>query len=215
MNAKHWAAAAIVLVGVAVWARVYLSAGEALTAARAAEAAGDLGEAIDRYEHAMRWYSPGASAPVEAADALDRIATASEARGDRATTLRALRRLRGGVLATRGLTCPLCDRLDDINQRLATATAAEQLALGQPTIRGRSEATLIADHLALLRLDPVPHPGWAALAVGAFLAWVAGGFLLIFRGFDRALTPVQPAATVYGALVAIGFALWLLALWRA
>jgi hypothetical protein len=44
---------------------------------------------------------------------------------------------------------------------------------------------------------------------------VAGGFLLIFRGFDRALTPIRPAATVYGALVAIGFALWLLALWRA
>lgn len=215
MSARAVGAAAVALVALTLWLRVWWSAGEALAEARAAAAAGDEAAAIEGYAHAMRWYSPAAAAPVEAAAALDALAAAAEARGDRATALRALRRLRGAILATRGLTCPFCARLDDVNQRLARATAAEQRALGQPTIGGRDDAGLVADHLALLRLDPVPHPGWAALAVFGFFAWVAGGFLLVFRGFDRALRPVRPAAARYGALVAVGFSLWLLALWQA
>lgn len=213
-SARAFGAAAVV-VALVLWARVWWSAGEALDGARAAAAAGETAAAIEGYAHAMRWYSPGASAPVEAAAALDALAADAEARGDRATALVALRRLRGAILATRGLGCPLCARLDDVNQRLAAVTAAEQIALGQPTIGGRDAATLVADHLALLRLDPVPHPGWAALAVLAFFAWVGGAFLLVWRGFDRALRPVRPAAARYGALVGVGFLLWLLALWQA
>lgn len=204
--------AAIVAV---VWVRVWLDARAEFARAEAAEATGALDDAIDHYGYAMRAYSPLASAPPAAADALTRLAETAAARGDRATALRAWRRVRAGALSTRGLTCPFCDRLDATNQHIAAAMAAEQLALGQPTIRGRSEAQLTADHLALLRLDPLPHPAWAALAVLAFLGWVGGGFLLIWKGFDRALTPIKPAIWRYGGLVAGSFGLWLLALWRA
>lgn len=198
-----------------VWIRVWLGARADFEHAEAAESVGALDDAIDHYGYALRGYSPLASTPPAAADALARLGEQAAARGDRATALRAWRRLRAGVLATRGLTCPLCDRLDATNQHIAAAMAAEQLALGQPTIRGRSLEELRVDHLALLRLDPLPHPGWAALAVLGFIGWAGGGFLFIWRGFDRALTPVKPAFWRYGALVVVAFGLWLLALWRA
>lgn len=211
----RWLALVVAVIVAVVWIRVWLDARAEHALAETAEAAGALDEAIDHYGYAMRSYTPLASTPTAAADALTRLAESAAARGDRATALRAWRRVRAGALSTRGLTCPFCDRLDATNQRIAAAMAAEQLALGQPTIRGRDEAQLTADHLALLRLDPIPHPAWAALAVLAFLGWAGGGFLLIWKGFDRALTPIEPAIWRYGGLVAGSFGLWLLALWRA
>lgn len=214
MNGLRLALLALLAIGLVAWVRVVMASHDAMETAAAAEASGDEAAAVEHYQYAMRWYSPFASTPAEAADALWRLGDAATARGDRAAAMAAFRRLRGGILATRGLTCPFCDLLDPVNQRLAVLIAAEQQALGQPTIRGRSREALVADHLALLRLDPIPHPGWALLAVLGFFAWVAGGFLVVFRGLDPALRRT-PAFARWAGLTAVGFAAWLLGLWQA
>lgn len=214
LNGLRWAAIALLGIVLVAGIRAYVSAGEQLDLAAAARAAGDEAAAVEHYGYAMRWYTPLAGAPHEAADALWEIADEATARGDRAAALRALRRLRGGILSTRGLTCPFCDLLDPVNQKLAVHIAAEQLALNQPTLRGRSRAELVADHLALLRLDPIPHPGWSLLAVFGFFAWVGGGFATIFRGLDPALKRT-PAFPWLAGLTALGFAGWLIGLWLA
>ena len=214
LNGLRWAALALLGIVLVAGLRVYLDAQDELARADVARGEGDLHTAVERYGYAMRWYTPLAGAPVEAADALWDIADDATGRDDRALAMKALRRLRGGILATRGLNCPFCDLLDPVNQKLAVHIAAEQLALGQPTIRGRDRRTLIADHLALLRLDPIPHPGWSLLAIFGFFAWVGGGFLVIFRGLDVELKRTALFGRLAG-LTALGFAAWLAGLWLA
>lgn len=212
---KKWALA-IGVVLLVIWGRVWFSARADLVLGRAAESTGDLSAAITHHQHAMRWYSPFASAPVEAADALDRIAATAETKGERAVALPALRRLRGGILATRSIYSPFGARLDDVNQRLAVQTAEEQLALGDTqTIRGRDRDQLVADHLALLRLDPTPTPLWALLVVLSFLGWVGAVIYSIRFGFTSELK-IRRKALVGGLLTtAVLFGLWVIGLMNA
>jgi hypothetical protein len=206
---------AVAIVFAAVWARVWTSARGELEAALVARSAGDISTALTHYQYAMRWYTPGASAPVDAANALDEIATEAAAAGDHALALRALRRLRGGVLATRSLYSPFGDRLDAVNTRLAKHTAEAQLALGQATIRGRTLAELERDHLTLLQRDPTPTPGWSLLVFVSFLGWLGSVFMTVGRGLDREARLVRPTFFRWG-LSALGcFGLWLFALSQA
>lgn len=196
-----------------IWGRVWFSARSDLEAAQTAEAQGDIATAISSYQHAMRWYSPFASAPVEAADALDRIAADAEKRGERHIALPALRRLRGGILAVRSVYSPFEDRLADINSRLAVQTADEQIALGhQITIRGRDRAQLIADHAALLALDPTPTPGWALWVVLSFFGWIAAVAYTIRFGFTKTLAVNKRPLFRGLAATVLCFSLWVVGL---
>ncbi len=211
-RAVGWGVAAVVFVLGVVWARAWTSARAELEAGRAAQAAGDHRASIERLQFALRWYTPGASAPVEAADALLAIAEEAELRGDRDLALAALRRLRGGMRAVRSVYSPFAQRMASVDDRIAALTADAQLALGQPTIRGRDRAQLVADHRALLALDPTPSPGWSLLVVLGFGGWVAGGFLTLFRGLDADGRVRGAAFLRWGGLTLGAFALWIVGL---
>lgn len=193
--------------------RVGWSSREALALGAAAEAAGDLDEARTQYQYAMRWYLPLTSAPVEAADALARLADAARAAGDAAAEMAALRRLRGGIFATRSFFGPFDGRQADVDARLAHLSAQGQLAAGLG--RGQEEAALEAEHRRLLGLDPTPNAGLAFLATLGFLGWIAAGFGLIFRGLDADLRLVQPAAGRFFGLFVSCFGAWIVGLWLA
>lgn len=214
MTALRWGAGALALVLCVVWLRVWTSARSELALAEAAHAERRVEDAIRHYQYALRWYTPLASAPADAAAGLARLAVEAEQRADAKNALRAWRRLRGGILATRSVYTPFATALPQANRNIARLMAAEQLALGQPTLRGRTLAQLEADHLRLLELDPTPAVTWSLLVVFGFLGWVAGGFLVVFRGFDRDAKRT-PELLRWAALTAGCFGAWLLGLWRA
>lgn len=206
------ALAALAVVLLIVWFRVWSSSREELVHARQARAGGDVEAAIRHYQYAIRWYSPAAGAPKQALFELKLLAADIEGRGDAKNALRAWRRLRGAIRATRSVYSPFADHADEVDRHIARLTAAEQLALGQPTLRGRDRAQLEADHLALLALDPTPPAEWGLLVVLSFLGWVSGGFLTIYRGFDRHARVVKPGF-VRWALWTVGcFGLWVVSL---
>lgn len=206
----RWLALALAVVLGVAWIRVAASAREELAAARAAEAEGDLDRAIRRYQYALRWYSPGADAPRDAAEALWVIARGAHARGDADTALKALRALRGGALATRSLFSPFEHYLGPANRALARLTA--EAHVGRPSAEGRSVDELEAYHARLLALDPVPAPGWSLLVVLGFVGWVAGGFATIFRGLDREARVRRGPFLRWGGLTALCFAAWVVGL---
>lgn len=205
--------AALGLVLAAAWGRVFFDARAELAQARAAEAASDLEGALVHYQYAARGYTPLAGAPREALEALLRLASEAEARGDRKTALAAARRARGAILATRHVATPFGDRLDEVNARLARLTAEEQRALGLEA--GRDPAALEAWHAELLALDPTPGAGWALATSLGFLGWIAGAFGFIFRGLDTQLRLVRPAAARWSLVFASCFGIWVLGLWLA
>ena len=210
---RAWALA-LALVLASVWTRTAWSARAELDAARAAEARGELDAAIEHYQYALRSYTPLASAPAEAARALDAIARRAQQRGDRPTAIDALQRLRGGALATRGVLAPFDGWLPGTNRQLARLLAAQQLADaddGSLPPRARLEA----ERLRELQRESAAARAWSLLAVLAFAAWLGGAVFTLRSG----LTPdarVVRAPALRGALWTAGaFALWLLALWRA
>ena len=206
---------AVAVVFLALWLRVWTGARAELELAENARSSGDVSVAINHYQYALRWYTPGASAPSSAAAALDEIATEAAKSGDRPLALTALRRLRGGILATRHLWSPFGDRLAGVETRLAKHTAAAQMALGQRTIRGRTLEELEADHLALLQRDPTPSVGWSLLVFFSFLGWLAGVFMTLSRGLTRDAQLVKPVFYRWGATALASFVLWLFALSQA
>jgi len=204
-------AVGIILLGFGV--RAYTTAEDALAAGEAALAEGRVDEAQDHLQWAMRAQTPGASAPHRAADLLEGVAADALARGDDPTALRALRRLRGGILSTRHLWSPFSERLEAVNARLAAVTARTQIAEGNA--RGASLEALTAEHARLLALDPTPSVG-ASLAVSlGFLGWVGCLFGLIFRGLNAELRWVPHAARTWGAGALACFATWLAGLYIA
>lgn len=205
----------IALLGVlaVAYGRVYFEARAALARATAARAAGDDLEAVTQYQYALRGYTPGAAAPRQAAQALLSLSEEAEGRGDAATALMALRRLRGGVRATRWLISPFGDLAEEVDARIAGHMARQ--SLGQPGAEGRDLEALRAEHLRLLRLDPTPHPGWSSLVTLSFMAWLLGLTLFIRRGLDAEARLKGRAALGWLGFAALSFALWIIGLTQA
>ena len=157
----RWWGLAIALVFLSIWLRVFIESREELQAAQSAEAAGELVTALEHYQYAARWYSPFASAPGDALDALQRIGEDARDRGLSDLSLKAFRRLRGAILATRWLVRPGVDRLDTVNRNIAELMAEEQWQRADATVRGRSKDELAQEHLELLSLDALPSPVWS------------------------------------------------------
>jgi hypothetical protein len=207
---KWYLAAAAVILSVII-GRVWTSARDELAQARQSQGA----ERLDRLQWAMRWYLPGAQAPRDAADELADYAIRAEQAGRQEDALGAWRRLRGGILATRHLWSPFGDRLPEVNRRIAMLTADLQISSGAITVRGRDRSTLVADHLALLQLDPTPAPGWGAAVFLGFLGWAGGAAWTIRRGLN-AEGKVQRRRFLRGlAFTALCFGVWVLGLLNA
>ena len=198
---------AVGLVFAALGLRVGLEGRAELAAGTSAEAGSTTASAIEHYGYAMRWYLPFASAPVEAADALDRIALAAASAGDRPTELLALRRLRAGIFATRSLYTPFIERRADVDERLARVTTEEDWETNGS--EGLSREDRLAAHRGYLALDHAPHAAWAMAASLGFLGFVASLFALIFRGLDAELRPRLRPALLCAASTLVCLAAWI------
>lgn len=204
-----WALAVLVVLG-GLGVRLARDADRHLSAGREALAAAQLDEAQDHLQWAMRAQVPGLSAPHVAADLLEEIAREALARGDDPTALRALRRLRGGILGTRHLWSPFGDRLERTNRELAAVTARTQVAEGFGG--GESVEALTASHLGLLQLDPTPTLVASLAVTVGFFGWIGGGFGFIFRGLDTDLRAVPRVGRRWGLFTVACFALWIVGL---
>jgi len=205
-------AIAAVLVIAVIWTRAATSARAELEAANTARAAGRIDEAIERYQYALRGYTPFAEAPGRAGEALDEIAREAQARGDRATAIDALQRLRGGVRATRSLLAPFDGWASSTHRQLARLLAEQQIAEGAPAAQ---RAVLRAARLRELNRGHAAPLAASLLIVIAFAAWLAGAVFTVWRGLDRDARWV-PGYASGGALWTAGwFALWVLGLWQA
>lgn len=206
-----WYGLALALVLSVVVGRVWFDARTQLETAQQRQGA----ERLDRLQWAMRSYLPGTSAPREAADAIHAFAETAESAGKIEDALGAWRRLRGGILATRHLWSPFGDRLPHVNTRIAELTASLQLRSGAASIRGRDRPTLVADHLALLQLDPSPKAGWSVAVFLGFLGWVGGAAWTIRRGLT-AEGKLRRAPFLRGlAVTVLFFGVWIVGLLNA
>jgi hypothetical protein len=168
---------------------------------------GDTDGAIVHYRRAARWYAPGSPYHVQALDKLARIGAQAEADGDSERALSAYRALRGSIMATRSFYVPERTRLHAADLRIAELMAA----LPAPGMdAGKSKEQLRAEHLALLEHNPDPNVLWTLVLLAGFVAWVAAAFAFSVRAIDENDRFVLPEARKWGAVIVVGFALFVL-----
>lgn len=200
----------IALVGVGLLlGRVLWSSQEELDLGRQIFERGDRQAAVLHLGRAAHWYTPGSPFVTEALDELRQIGRQAEMEGQVDLALLAYRAIRSSCLGTRSFYTPHRDRLNEANRRIAALMARQP---PPPMDRGKTISQRQEEHLALLENIEEPQPLWSAIACISFVVWVVGAFGFILRALDRELRPRRRQALQWGATVAAGLILWVIAL---
>ncbi|MCA9678499.1 MAG: hypothetical protein KC464_25965, partial [Myxococcales bacterium] len=159
---------------------------------------------------------------------LERVATAAEAAGDRATALAAWRGIRSSVLATRSFFTPHADRKAVADRHIAALMAAEPVwgqpapagADPDPSWRAAPDAGDTAEarqafYARQLARDDAPSLAWVAIALAGFGLWIGGAIHFARRGLDDAERLDRRVAGAAGGLVLLGLVVWVVGLYNA
>jgi hypothetical protein len=209
VNLRRWLRVAAVL-GVLLFAisvRVVTSSAAELRAGDAYRARGELESAVVRYRRAARWYAPGSPFHVEALAKLGAIGAQAERSRNVELALSAYRAIRAAIMSARSFYVPEQARLRAADERIASLMAALP---PPPMDAGKSREQLRAEHLALLRADPGPSVLWTVVLLLGFFAWVSGAFAFTLRAIDEQDRLIRREAVRWGALIAVGFGLFVL-----
>jgi len=187
--------------------RVLVSARSELRTADDFQAHGDLEAALVHYRRAARWYAPGSPYHGAALQKLGAMGAQAEQRGDEELALSAYRAVRSAIMSTRSFYVPERARLRAADERIASLMA-EQPA--PPMDAGKSREQLRKEHLALLEAEPGPSVLWSCVLLLGFFAWVGGAFAFTLRAIDADDRFIPREALRWGALIALGFGLFVL-----
>ncbi len=172
--------------------RMYLASQQAFEIAEQAIKDGQVREALDEYQYAMRAYAPFLSTPRLAAQRLKAYAETQQQVGNHHQTLQALDRLRGGILSTRSLYMPFEDLLEDCNEKIAVIRAKEAFEIQQANQQvHQSFEDQLTHHRNLLKIIPGPTPLGSIWVSLSWIGWILFSVIAIFRSFDRELNIVD------------------------
>ncbi len=185
--------------------RVITSSSSELAEGDRFSAAGELDAAVVHYRRAARWYAPGSPYVTAALERLREIATESEREGELELSLAAWRGVRSAIMSTRSFYVPHPERLAIANAHIAELMAAQE---PPPIDADKPREQIRAEHLELLEATPGPSVGWTLVLLIGFASWVGGAFAFASRALDEEDRLVRPAALRYGALIVLGFTLF-------
>jgi hypothetical protein len=197
----------VVVLLAAVCVRVVSSARSELRAGDAYATRGEAEAALVRYRRAARWYAPQSPYHVQALARLGAIGAEAERRDRPELALEAYRAIRAAILSARSWYVPEQARLRAADERIASLMAALP---APPMDADKSREQLRREHLALLRADPDPSVGWTLVLLLGFGSWVAGAFAFTVRAIDAEDRFIPGQVRRWGAVIAVGFGLFVL-----
>jgi hypothetical protein len=187
--------------------RVMTSASEELRNADRRLAAGDIDGSIVHYRRAARWYAPGSPFHVQALAKLAALGARAERRGETDRALTAYRAIRSAIMSARSFYTPEPKRLGFADRKIAELMAS----LPPPPIdAGKSREQLRAEHLALLESSRGPDILWTWVLLLGFMSWIAGAYAFTIRAIDDQDRLVWSEVRRWGAVIVIGFGLFVL-----
>jgi hypothetical protein len=197
----------VLLLLASVCARVVSSARSELRAGDAYAAGGDVEAALVHYRRAARWYAPLSPYHRHALARLGTIGADAERRERPELALEAYRAIRAAILSTRSWYVPEQARLRATDERIASLMAALP---APPMDAGKSREQIRREHLALLGADPDPSVAWTLVLLLGFASWMAGAFAFTLRAIDTEDRFIPGQVRRWGAVIVVGFGLFVL-----
>ena len=193
--------AAVLVVKVTYNARQEFAAGEE------AYTRGAYNVAITHYERAIKWYTPFSKTVRHAVERLWQLGTEAETRGDWHLALEAYQSLRASLYAVQSFYMPYQHWIPKSEARIAPLLARTR-AGEEPTTDKLAQDT--ARFATQLQRHVGPHLGWSILVAIGFLGWIGATVGLIWYVVDEAGNFARRQGLLWGSLIAIFFALWLI-----
>jgi hypothetical protein len=192
---------------VILYAKVAYNASQDFALGENAYTHGEYKRAITHYERTIKWYTPLSTAVQRAVERLWQLGTEAEARGEISLALEAYQTLRSSLYAVQSFYIPYQSWIPKSEARIAPLLAKTKAGeehnedqLAQDTARF---AMQLQRHVG-------PHLGWSILLEIGFLGWVGATVGLIWYVVDEAGNFARRQGLLWGSLIAIFFALWLI-----
>jgi hypothetical protein len=190
-----------------LYIKVVYNASQDFARAEESYSHGQYQVAITHYGRAIKWYSPLNNIVQRAVERLWQLGTEAEARGEFALALEAYQTLRSSLYAVQSFYIPYQSWIPKSEARIAPLLARTKAGaehnedkLAQDTARF---AMQLQRHVG-------PHLGWSILTEIGFLGWVGATVGLIWYVVDEAGHLVRRQGVLWGSLMAVFFALWLI-----
>jgi hypothetical protein len=192
---------------VILYAKVAYNASQDFALGENAYTHGEYKRAITHYERTIKWYTPLSTAVQRAVERLWQLGTEAEARGEISLALEAYQTLRSSLYAVQSFYIPYQSWILKSEARIAPLLAKTKAGeehnedqLAQDTARF---AMQLQRHVG-------PHLGWSILLEIGFLGWVGATVCLIWYIVDETGNFAQRQGLLWGSLIAVFFALWLI-----
>jgi hypothetical protein len=192
---------------VILYAKVAYNASQDFALGENAYTHGEYKRAITHYERTIKWYTPLSTAVQRAVERLWQLGTEAEAWGEISLALEAYQTLRSSLYAVQSFYIPYQSWIPKSEARIAPLLAKTKV--GEEHNEGQL-AQDTARFAMQLQRHVGPHLGWSILLEIGFLGWVGATVGLIWYVVDEAGNFARRQGLLWGSLIAIFFALWLI-----
>ena len=192
---------------VILYAKVSYNASQDFALGEDAYTHGEYKRAITHYERTIKWYTPLSSAVQRSVERLWQLGTEAEARGEISLALEAYQTLRSSLYTVQSFYIPYQSWIPKSEARIApllAKTKAGEEHNEDQLVQGTARFAL------QLQRHVGPHLGWSILLEVGFLGWVGATIGLIWYVVDEAGNFARRQGLLWGSLIAIFFALWLI-----
>jgi hypothetical protein len=192
---------------VILYAKVSYNASQDFALGEDAYTHGEYKRAITHYERTIKWYTPLSSAVQRSVERLWQLGTEAEARGEISLALEAYQTLRSSLYTVQSFYIPYQSWIPKSEARIApllAKTKAGEEHNEDQLVQGTARFAL------QLQRHVGPHLGWSILLEVGFLGWVGATVGLIWYVVDEAGNFARRQGLLWGSLIAIFFALWLI-----
>jgi hypothetical protein len=170
---------------------------------------GAYNSAITHYARAIKWYTPFSKTVQHAVERLWQLGIEAETREEWRLALEAYQSLRASLYAVQSVYIPYQSWIPKSEERIAPLLAKTK-AGEEPNADKLQQDT--ARFAMQLQRHVGPHLGWSILVEIGFLGWVGATVGLIWYVVDEAGHFARRQGLLWGSLMAVCFALWLIAM---
>jgi hypothetical protein len=197
----------LVVFVVILYAKVAYNSRQDFALGEGAYTHGEYKRAITHYERTIKWYTPLSTVVQRAVERLWQLGTEAEARGEFSLALEAYQTIRSSLYAVQSFYIPYKDWIPKSEARIAPLLARTKAG------KEHNEDKLAQDTARFtmqLQRHVGPHLGWSILLEIGFLGWVGAAVGLIWHVVDEEGNLVRRQGLLWGSLLAVFFALWLI-----